>query len=50
MPGVLRALFDQILPPSAGVCVEVEDERLLVWRVCGILGVIETGPPRADDD
>jgi chaperonin GroES len=35
-----------VFPRSAGVWVEVEDERLLVCRVREILGVIETGPPR----
>jgi chaperonin GroES len=33
-----------IFPRSAGVWVEVEDERLLVCRVREILGVIETHP------
>ena len=33
-----------VFPRSAGVWVEVEDERLLVCRVREILGVIESGP------
>ena len=33
-----------VFPRSAGVWVEVEDERLLVCRVREILGVIEQGP------
>ena len=33
-----------VFPRSAGVWVEVEDERLLVCRVREILGVIEPGP------
>src|SRR3954449_6368293 len=32
-----------VFPRSAGVWVEVEDERLLVCRVREILGVIESG-------
>ena len=32
-----------LFPRSAGVWVEVEDERLLVCRVREILGVIESG-------
>src|SRR5215210_1878747 len=32
-----------VFPRSAGVWVEIEDERLLVCRVREILGVIETG-------
>jgi chaperonin GroES len=35
-----------VFPRSAGVWVEVEDERLLVCRVREILGVIEQGPAR----
>jgi chaperonin GroES len=35
-----------VFPRSAGVWVEVEDERLLVCRVRELLGVIESGPPR----
>ena len=35
-----------VFPRSAGVWVEVEDERLLVCRVREILGVIEAGEPR----
>jgi chaperonin GroES len=35
-----------VFPRSAGVWVEVEDERLLVCRVREILGVIESGPAR----
>ncbi|MCW2968439.1 MAG: co-chaperone GroES [Solirubrobacteraceae bacterium] len=35
-----------VFPRTAGVWVEVEDERLLVCRVREILGVIESGPPR----
>jgi chaperonin GroES len=31
-----------VFPRSAGVWVEIEDERLLVCRVREILGVIET--------
>ena len=38
-----------VFPRSAGVWVEVEDERLLVCRVREILGVIETAA-RPDDD
>jgi chaperonin GroES len=37
-----------VFPRSAGVWVEVEDERLLVCRVSEILGVIETGPAAPD--
>jgi chaperonin GroES len=33
-----------VFPRTAGVWVEVEDERLLVCRVRELLGVIETGP------
>jgi chaperonin GroES len=33
-----------VFPRSAGVWVEIEDERLLVCRVREILGVIETSP------
>jgi chaperonin GroES len=33
-----------VFPRSAGVWVEVEDERLLVCRVREILGVIERAP------
>ncbi len=33
-----------VFPRSAGVWVEVEDERLLVCRVREILGVIEAAP------
>jgi chaperonin GroES len=35
-----------VFPRSAGVWVEVEDERLLVCRVREILGVIESQPGR----
>jgi chaperonin GroES len=35
-----------VFPRSAGVWVEIEDERLLVCRVGEILGVIEEGPAR----
>src|SRR5918912_1699754 len=35
-----------VFPRSAGVWVEIEDERLLVCRVREILGVIEPGPAR----
>ena len=35
-----------VFPRSAGVWVEVEDERLLVCRVREILGVIEAAEPR----
>jgi chaperonin GroES len=38
-----------MFPRSAGVWVEVEDERLLVCRVREILGILETAP-RGDDD
>jgi len=34
-----------LFPRSAGVWVDVEDERLLVCRVREILGVIESGSP-----
>jgi chaperonin GroES len=34
-----------VFPRSAGVWVEIEDERLLVCRVRELLGVIEAGPP-----
>jgi chaperonin GroES len=40
-----------VFPRSAGVWVEVEDERLLVCRVRELLGVIESaaaGPPQHD--
>jgi chaperonin GroES len=33
-----------VFPRSAGVWVEIEDERLLVCRVREILGVIEARP------
>jgi chaperonin GroES len=33
-----------VFPRSAGVWVEVEDERLLVCRVRELLGVLETEP------
>ena len=33
-----------VFPRSAGVWVEIEDERLLVCRVREILGVIEAAP------
>ena len=36
-----------VFPRSAGVWVEVEDERLLVCRVRELLGVIESGPAAA---
>jgi chaperonin GroES len=36
-----------VFPRSAGVWVEIEDERLLVCRVREILGVIETNSPPA---
>jgi chaperonin GroES len=39
-----------VFPRSAGVWVEIEDERLLVCRVREILGVIETASPPAADD
>jgi chaperonin GroES len=35
-----------VFPRTAGVWVEIEDERLLVCRVREILGVIEPGPAR----
>jgi chaperonin GroES len=35
-----------VFPRSAGVWVEVEDERLLVCRVRELLGVIEEAPVR----
>jgi len=37
-----------VFPRSAGVWVEVEDERLLVCRVREILGVIEDGRPPSE--
>ena len=37
-----------VFPRSAGVWVEIEDERLLVCRVGEILGVIEAGPAPQD--
>ena len=37
-----------VFPRSAGVWVEIEDERLLVCRVREILGVIEPGPAREE--
>src|ERR1044072_2023322 len=39
-----------VFPRSAGVWVEVEDERLLVCRVREILGVIEEGDGPRDPD
>jgi chaperonin GroES len=39
-----------VFPRSAGVWVEIEDERLLVCRVREILGVIETATPPAEAD
>jgi chaperonin GroES len=38
-----------VFPRSAGVWVEIEDERLLVCRVRELLGIIETGGPSARD-
>jgi len=38
-----------VFPRSAGVWVEVEDERLLVCEVREILGVIESAPARHED-
>jgi chaperonin GroES len=38
-----------VFPRSAGVWVEVEDERLLVCRVREILGVIESAPAPNDE-
>ncbi len=35
-----------VFPRSAGVWVEIEDERLLVCQVREILGVIESAPAR----
>ncbi len=35
-----------VFPRSAGVWVEIEDERLLVCRVRELLGVIESAPTR----
>jgi chaperonin GroES len=52
LPGFKMPLSpgDHVLfPRSAGVWVEVEDERLLVCRVREILGVIEAAPPPRDD-
>lgn len=37
-----------VFPRSAGVWVEIEDERLLVCRVREILGVIESAPAPSD--
>ncbi len=37
-----------VFPRTAGVWVEIEDERLLVCRVREILGVIEPVPVRHD--
>ncbi len=37
-----------VFPRSAGVWVEVEDERLLVCRVRELLGVIEPAPDTAE--
>lgn len=37
-----------VFPRSAGVWVEVEDERLLICRVREILGIIENRPLRDD--
>src|SRR5690349_20055697 len=39
-----------VFPRSAGVWVEIEDERLLVCRVREILGVIEEGAAPSDPD
>ena len=36
-----------VFPASAGVWVEVEEERLLVCRVGELLGVIESADDRA---
>jgi co-chaperonin GroES (HSP10) len=38
-----------VFPASAGVWVEVEEERLLVWRVGQILGVLEEAGDLPDD-
>jgi len=38
-----------VFPRSAGVWVEIEDERLLVCRVQEILGVIESVPAPRDE-
>jgi chaperonin GroES len=39
-----------VFPRSAGVWVEVDDERLLVCHVRELLGVIETSPAPSDGD
>lgn len=39
-----------VFPRSAGVWVEVEDERLLICRVREILGIIENRPLHDDRD
>jgi chaperonin GroES len=38
-----------VFPASAGVWVEVEEERLLVCRVGQLLGVLEEVEPRGGD-
>jgi chaperonin GroES len=38
-----------VFPRSAGVWVEIEDERLLVCRVRELLGVIEQAPRPVED-
>ena len=37
-----------VFPASAGVWVEVEEERLLVCRVGELLGVLETAQERSE--
>jgi chaperonin GroES len=38
-----------VFPASAGVWVEVDEERLLVCRVVELLGVLEPAPPEPDE-
>jgi chaperonin GroES len=38
-----------VFPASAGVWVEVDEERLLVCRVVELLGILESAAPEPDD-
>jgi chaperonin GroES len=38
-----------VFPASAGVWIEVDEERLLVCRVVEFLGVLESAAPEPDD-
>src|ERR671937_1661651 len=38
-----------VFPASAGVWVEIDEERLLVCRVHELLGILESAPPEPDE-